>query len=135
MTVAKCSMHVNSFSDRFPHYAWTEQSAHSGFVGSRVCACLGQLAICAFGRMTRVFYMPLRQNGVEMTPNMSPHKKLTLEKKILLLLLQGRELATFRSRVQRSTNKLSHLCLYIIHRILSVSLVCIYVLRALLSAP
>ena len=33
---------VSLFPDRFPHYAWTAAlSAHSDFVGSRVCACLG----------------------------------------------------------------------------------------------
>ena len=47
--------------------------------------------------------------GVERTPNKSQQTKLTLEKKILLPLLPGFELATFRSRVRRSTNKLSRL--------------------------
>ena len=44
--------------------------------------------------------------GVERTQNKSQHKKLTLEKKILPLFLPGIELATFRSRVRRSNNKL-----------------------------
>ena len=44
--------------------------------------------------------------GVERTPNKSQHTKLTLEKKILLPLLPGFELAIFRSRVVRSTKKL-----------------------------
>ena len=39
--------------------------------------------------------------GVERTPK-SQHTKLTLKKKILLPLLPGFELATFRSRVRRS---------------------------------
>ena len=35
-------LHVSSFLDRFPHYAWTAAwSAHPSFVGSRVYACLG----------------------------------------------------------------------------------------------
>ena len=35
-------LRVNSFSDRFPHYAWAAaQSAHSNFDGSRVYVCLG----------------------------------------------------------------------------------------------
>ena len=35
-------LRVSSFLERFPHYAWTvTYSAHSDFVGSRVCACLG----------------------------------------------------------------------------------------------
>ena len=40
--------------------------------------------------------------GVERTPKKSQHTKLTLEKTIFPLLLPGFELATFRSRVQRS---------------------------------
>ena len=52
--------------------------------------------------MTRIFYVPLRNTGVERTPNKSQHTKLTLEKKILPPLLPGFELATFRWRVRRS---------------------------------
>ena len=40
--------------------------------------------------------------GVERTPSKSQHTKLTLEKKSFPPLLPGFELATFRSRVQRS---------------------------------
>ena len=42
--------------------------------------------------------------GVERTPDQSQHRYLTLEKKILLPLLPGLELAIFRSRVRRSTS-------------------------------
>ena len=59
--------------------------------------------------MTRVFYVPLRQHRVERILNKSLNRRLTLEEKILLPLLPGFELATFRSRVRRSTNKLSWL--------------------------
>ena len=59
--------------------------------------------------MTGVFYMPLQQHGMEQTQNKSQHRKLTLEKKIFELFLQGLELATFRSQVRLSTNKLSPL--------------------------
>ena len=45
--------------------------------------------------MTGIFYMPLRNMGMERIPNKSQHTKLTLEKKILLPLLLGFELATF----------------------------------------
>ena len=45
---------------------------------------------------------------MELTPNKSEHTNLTLEKKILLLLLPGFKLTTFWSRAQHSTNKLSH---------------------------
>ena len=35
-------LRVNSFPDRFPHYAWLAAlSAHSDFIGSRVYVCLG----------------------------------------------------------------------------------------------
>ena len=44
---------------------------------------------------------------MELTPNKSQHRKLTVEKIILSPLLPGFELGTFRSRVRRSTNKLS----------------------------
>ena len=47
--------------------------------------------------------------GVERTRNKSQHPKLILERKILPPLLPGFELATFRSRVERCTNKLSRL--------------------------
>ena len=46
---------------------------------------------------------------MERTSNKSQHTKLTLEKKILPPLLLGFELAAFRSRARRSTNKLSRL--------------------------
>ena len=42
--------------------------------------------------------------GVELIPNKSQHRKLTLEKKILPPLQQGFEPATFRSRVRRSNH-------------------------------
>ena len=42
---------------------------------------------------------------MEWTPNESQHTKLTLEKKILPPLLPEFELATFRSRVQRSNQQ------------------------------
>ena len=48
---------------------------------------------------------------MERTSNKSQRRKLTLEDKILPPLLPGFELATFRSRVRRSTNKLFRLYL------------------------
>ena len=42
---------------------------------------------------------------MERTTNKSQHTKLTLEKKILPLLLPGFELATFRSRARRSNEQ------------------------------
>ena len=61
--------------------------------------------------MTGFFTCHCSNTGVERTPNKSQHAKLTLEKKFLPPLLPEFELATFRSRVRRSTknNKLSRL--------------------------
>ena len=59
--------------------------------------------------MTGSFTCHCDNTGVERTPNESHCRKLILEKKILSLLLPGLELATFRSRVRRSSNKLSRL--------------------------
>ena len=47
--------------------------------------------------------------GVEWTLNKSQHTKLTRQKKIFLPLLPEFELATFRSKMGRFTNKLSRL--------------------------
>ena len=63
-TVAECSLTRcvwAGFPDGFPHYARVESIAHSGFVGSRVYACLGcPLPHALIGRMTGIFYVPLR---------------------------------------------------------------------------
>ena len=72
-------------------------------------SCLGVTCHLHFWQNDGVFYVLLRFYGVERTPNKSQHTKLTLEKKTLRPLLPGFELATFRSRVRRSTNKLSRL--------------------------
>ena len=55
----------------------------------------------------RFFTCHCGSTGVKRTPIKSQHTKLTLEKKILPPLLLGFELATFRSRVRCSTNRLS----------------------------
>ena len=65
------------------------------------------LPLALFGRMTGVFYVPLRYHREERAPNQSQHTKLTLEKNILPPLLPGFELVTFRSRIRCST-KLSY---------------------------
>ena len=201
-------LRVNSFPDRFPHYACTAaQSAHFGFVGSRVDTCLGVTChqhfwqewpgsfTCHCGKLVTwcfessqpqtitsglntnftlspsysfhkssyhkscflaYFYSAGIQHGnlhpagwpvLFCGPTQEPcvshrqhrrnrkrfwkkcrwmdrkgrtrgwnghwiksrHTKLTLEKKFLPPLLPGFEFATFRSRVRRSTNKLSRL--------------------------
>ena len=105
-------LRVSSFHDRFPYYGWTTMwSALSDFFGLRVYACLGIACHCTFSRMTRVFYVPLQYTGIEQTGHKSPHRKLTLEKKILPPLLPGFELATFRSRVRRSTQQAILACI------------------------
>ena len=62
-----------------------------------------------FWQNDRVFYVPRRQDGMEGTSNKSQHRKLTLEKRNLLFLLPGFELATFRSRVRAFSVQLSPL--------------------------
>ena len=60
--------------------------------------------------MTGVYYVAtVVKRGVERTPTKGQRTKLTLEKKILPPLLDGFELATFRSRVRTLTNTLSGL--------------------------
>ena len=48
------------FPDRFPHYAWTAQSAHSDFNGSWVYTCLNVTCYLPFRKMAGVFYVPLQ---------------------------------------------------------------------------
>ena len=72
-----------------------------------------------FGRLTGSFTCHCGNTGVEREPNKSQHTNLTLEKKILPPLLPVFELATFRSRVRRSTNKLFRILPDIPHTFLS----------------
>ena len=80
----------------------------SDCVGSRVYACLGVTCHLRFWQNDRDLLRATVVTGMERTPNKSQHIKLTLEKKILLLFLPEFKLATVRSRVWNSTNKLSH---------------------------
>ena len=62
------SLHVSSFPEKFPHYAWTAAlSAHSDFAASRVYVCLGVNCNLYFWQNDRFFfvffYVPLQQNG------------------------------------------------------------------------
>ena len=100
-------LRVSSFPDRFLHYAWTAtQSAHSDFDESRVYACLGATCHLHFWQNDRgLLRATAVTRGWNGHRNRSQHTKLTLEKKILPPLLQGFELATFRSRVQRSNQQ------------------------------
>ena len=63
--------------------------------GCRPCACLGVTCHLHVWQNDRGLLRAAA--GVEGTPNKSQHTKLTLEKKILLLLLPGFELTTFQS--------------------------------------
>ena len=98
-------LRVISFPDRFPHCL-----SQSDFDGSRVNACLG--VTCHLHYLAEwpwSFKCHRGNTGVERTPNESQHTKWTPEKKILPPLLPGFELATFRSGVRGSTNRLSWL--------------------------
>ena len=77
-----------------------------------VCVFRCNLPPALFAEWPGSFTCHCGNMGVERTSNKSQHTKLTLEKKILPPLLPGFELATFRSRVRRSTNKLSRLPRY-----------------------
>ena len=67
--------------------------------GVRVFRCNQPPALLA--EWSGSFMCHCTSTGVEQTPNKSQQAKVTLEKKILLLLLPGFKLATFRSRVRR----------------------------------
>ena len=69
-------------------------------------ACLGVTYHLLFlAEWLESFTCHCGNTGVERTPNKSQHTKLTLEDKILLLLLLGFELATFQSRARRSNQQ------------------------------
>ena len=70
-----------------------------------VCMCRCNLPSALLAEWSGSFTCHCGNTGVERTPNESQHIKLALEKNILPPLLQGLELATFRSRVWRSINK------------------------------
>ena len=71
---------VSSFLDRFPHYAWTVTwSAHSGFAGSRVYACLGVTCHLLFSQTDRGLLHATAVTRGWNGPNKSQHTKLTLE--------------------------------------------------------
>ena len=108
--MSPAKLRVSSFPDSFPHYAWTAaESAHSDFVGSRVYACSGVTCHLHFWQnewgLLRATAATRGWNG----HRISQHAKFTLETKIVTPPLPGLELETFRSRVRRSTNKLSRL--------------------------
>ena len=109
-TVTECfpnELRVSSFPDRFLRNAWTAASStYSDFVGSKVYACIGVTCRMHFWQNDRCL---LRATAVTRVPNKSQHTKSTLEKKIPPPLLPGLELAIFRPRVRRCTDKLSRL--------------------------
>ena len=76
-------------------------------------ACLGLTCHLHFWqndrRLLRV--TAVARGGTDAVKKRSQHRKLNLEKKILPPLQPGHELATFRSRVLRSSSKLSRLFL------------------------
>ena len=91
------------FPDRFPHNAWTTQSAHSGLAGSRVYVCLAVTChLCVWQNDRGLSRTAGVTRGWNRHRNRTQHRKWTLEKKILWPLLPGIERATFRSRVRSS---------------------------------
>ena len=79
-------------------------------------ACLGVACHLHFWQNDQGFLCAAAVQKVEQTPNKRQHTKLTLEKKILLLLLPGFELATFRSQVRHSNQQAisaPHVTLYV----------------------
>ena len=95
-------LHDSWFSNRFPHYAWTAAwSAHSDFIESRMYACLGVNCHLYFLQTERDLLCATAVTWGR-TPNKTLHTKLTQEKKILLPLLSGFQLATFQSGAWRS---------------------------------
>ena len=69
-----------------------------------VCVFRCNLPPALFAKWPGSFTCHCGNTGMERTPNKSQHTKLPLEKKILPPLLPRLELATFRRRVQHSTN-------------------------------
>ena len=92
-------LHVSSFLDRFPHYVWTAVwSAHSVFIESQVYVCLHVTCHLHFQQDDQGLL-----HATAVTQRWNRHHirvstQLSLEK-ILLPLLQGLKLTTFRSRV------------------------------------
>ena len=78
-------------------------------IGQGVCVFRCNLPSALLTECPGSFTCHCGNSGVERTPIKSQHTKLNLEKKLLPPLLPRFELATFRSRVRRSTNKLSRL--------------------------
>ena len=90
-------LRMSSFPDRFPTLC-----LDSGIVSplqlhwvKGVCVFRCDLPLALLAEWLGSFACHCGNTGVERTPNESQHTKLTLEKKILLSLLPGFELATF----------------------------------------
>ena len=92
-SVAKCSLTTCMtalFPDRFPHYAWTAQSAHLDFAGARVYACLSVTGHLHFWHNDQgLLRATAVTRRVERTPNESQRRRLTLEKKFLPVQVPG----------------------------------------------
>ena len=97
---------VSSFLDRFPHYAWTTAVSPLRFRWVKgVCVIKCNLPLALFAEWPGSFTCHCGNTGLEHTRNKSQNRNLTLEKKILPLLLPGFEHATFPSRVRRSNQQ------------------------------
>ena len=109
MTVAECSLTSCMWTpfQRGSHIVSPPQLRRIKGVCMFRCNRLSAL----LAEWPRILMCHCSNMGVEWTLNKSQHTKLTLVKKILPLLLPGFKVATFWSRVQRFTNKLSQLYL------------------------
>ena len=104
-------LRVSSFPDRFPHCTRTAaQSAHSDFVGSRVCACLGVNCYLHFWQNDRGLL-----RATEVTRGWNGHRigvstqNYLWRRKISRRSCRDSDSQKFRSRVRRSTNTLFRL--------------------------
>ena len=100
--------HVSSFPDRLLLDSGIVSPLRLGGVKG-LCVFRGNLPPARLAEWPWSVTCLYVNKGVEWTLNKSQHTKLTLEKKILPLFMLGFELATFWSRVQRSTNAVSQL--------------------------
>ena len=102
-------LHVSSFPDMSPHYAWTTAlSAHSDFIRSRVYACLGVTCHLHFWQndwgLLHATAVTWGWNGHRI--RVSTQSKLS-RRSFSRCSWRDFELAAFQSQVQCSPNKLS----------------------------
>ena len=109
-TVAECSLAGCAWA-RFPDSSHCMPRQHSQpdptSLVKNVCVFRCNLPPALLEEWPTSFTCHCGNTGVDRTPNTSQHIMLNLEKKIFPSPLPGFELATFRSRVRRSTRELA----------------------------